>query len=174
MGISRLGVVKFSLLLSYRGLPKSWETGNIAELPAATQMKLEKASKTIKETQKGGLVYVQGDPSLLLNSLWEQGDIQDFKGLDFPKYFSDKMDKDRTAPYLVPQRYTFIYNVGSEAAINKKFSGQLLKQLAVECRDAEVWCFLCGDITKTNFTQEYGIDVYNSITLPKAQETKLF
>jgi len=167
-------MIKFSLLLSYRGLPKSWEKSNLAELPAATQMKLEKASKTIRETQKGGVVYVQGDPSVLLNSLWEQGAIQEFKGLDFPKYFSDKMDKDKIAPYLVPQRYTFIYNVGCEAAINKKFAGQLLKQLVTECRDAEVWCFLCGDTTKTNFVQEYGIEVNNSVTLPKAQETKLF
>lgn len=166
-------MIKFSLLLSYRGLPKSWEKSNTAELPAATQMKLEKASKVIRETQKGGIVYVQGDPAILLNSLWEEGSINSFKGLDFPKYFSDKMDKDKTAIDLTPHRYTFIYNVGSESAINKKFSGQLLKQLLTQCRDDEVWCFLCGDTTKTNFTQEYGLEISNSITLPKAQEIKI-
>ena len=167
-------MVKFSLLLSYRGLPKSWEKSSLGSLPAATQMKLEKASKAIKETQKGGIVYVQGDPAIILGSLWEEGSINNFVGLDFPKYFTDVMSKDKNPTGLAPRRYSFIYGVGLESALNKQFSGQLLKQLIQNCKNEEVWCFVCGDTTKAKFNQDYGIDINNSISLPKEVEIKLF
>ena len=167
-------MVKFSLLLSYRGLPKSWESSNFEELPTATQMKLEKASKVIRETQKGGVVYIQNNPSVILGLLWEQGSINKFAGLSFPDYFSGTMNKDKVAPELLSGRYTFIYGVGNESAINKQFSGQLLKSLIQECKDTEVWCFVCGDIPKATFERDYGIEIRNSIYLPKEKEELLF
>lgn len=165
-------MVKFSLLLSYRGLPKSWETGP-TELATATQMKLDKAGKVIKETQKGGVIFIHGNPAIILNLLWEPDTINKFIGISFPKYFSSKMDKDIKAMELNPSRYTFIYDIGNEAAINKQFSGQLLKQLITDCKNEEVWCFVCSDIPKATFCTQYGIDIKNNITLPKEVELKL-
>ncbi len=167
-------MVKFSLLLSYRGLPRSWESSGLAELNSATQLKLEKAAKVIQETRGGGVVYVQGDGAILLSTLWNEGEgLKDFVGLSFPDYFSGKMDKDTQTLSLKPNRFTFIYDIGDESALNKQFSGQLLKQLITQCRNDKVWCFICGDTTKTKFTQEYGLDIKNSITLPTKTETKL-
>ncbi len=164
-------MVKFSLLLSYRGLPKSWEASGL-ELPAATQIKLKKAAKTIQETQNGGVVFVQGNPAILLNTLWDDN-LESFTGLSFPKYFSSKMDKDLVTLDLKPRRYTFLYDIGDESAINKQFSGQLLRQLITDCKNDKVWCFVCANTTNQTFERDYGIKIVNSIMLPKETETKL-
>ena len=166
-------MVNFSLLLTYRGLPSSWATSSLNTLPSATQMKLEKATKSIKERQKGGVVYISGDPAILLGMLWEEGKLDNLSGLDFPKHFDSKMDKDKTTLELNPRRYTFIYGVGNESAINKSFSGQLLKGLIETCRNDGVWCFVCGTIPKATFEREYGVELVNSITLPKKVEEKI-
>ena len=168
-----LSMVNFNLLLSYRGLPSSWAHSDLDNLSTATQMKLEKAVKTLQEVQRGGVVYISGDPAVLLGSLWEEGTLDKFTGLDFSDYFDSKMDKDRSARVLNPRQFTFIYGVGNESALNKAFSGQLLSSLVATCRDNEVWCFICGNMSLSKFQTDYGVSVVNSITLPNKAEVRL-
>ena len=48
-------MVKRSLLLSYRGLPKSWEESAKDQLNSASAIKVEKACKAILGSKKGGI-----------------------------------------------------------------------------------------------------------------------
>ena len=161
-----------NLLLSYRGLPKSWEDYDEEELPTAARIKLRKAAMKIKEQERGGIVYVNGHPAPLLHLL-KTDNLADFFGISFPRYFDSKMTKELKTMDFTPKRYTFIYGVGNESAINKKFSGQLLKNLLEQCREEKIWCFVCGSQQKTTFRQEYDLDILNSITLPTKPEQKL-
>lgn len=166
-------MLSFKLLLSYRGLPTSWAT-NGAEISSASKMKLDKASKKILESYKGGTVFVHGDASLLLSSLSEDSEyLKDFVGLDFREYFDAKMDKDKVPKDLVTRRFTFIYGVGNESALNKQFSGQLLRGLLEQCRQEGVWCFVCSDVAKTTFSTDYSLNIKNNLTLPKREEDDL-
>ena len=83
------------------------------------------------------------------------------------------MDKDLTTLDFKPRRYTFLYDIGDESAINKQFSGQLLKQLITQCRNEEVWCLVCSTKSKTAFVRDYELDIVNNITLPTKVEKKL-
>lgn len=166
-------MVKRSLLLSYVGLPKSWESYDEDNITSAALLKVEKAAKVLGESTKGGTVFVSGNPSVLFNKMFNGENLQDFKGLNFPEFFSSKMDKDTKSINLIPKKFTFIYGVGNESALNKQFSGQLLKQIISDCQDEGVWCFICSQNSKTAFTKDYNLDILNSITLPNRTETKL-
>ncbi len=162
-------MVSAGLLITYAGLPRAWADED--EMPSATIMKLEKVSETLRNSDRGGTVFVKGNPATLFQILWEDS-LKEFKGVSFPEYFDNKMSKETNIDFI-PAKFTFVYDVGIEGALNKQFSGQLLKQLITKCENDRVWCFICSDIPKQKFQQEYGIEIKNNINLPNKTKTTL-
>jgi hypothetical protein len=167
--------VSRGLLLSYVGLPPAWDTADTELLNAAVAKNLDRALKTIKVTDKGGAVFVSGDGAYIVNALEGIGvDISEMKGYDFADYFADKFNNEKADVEVVAKKFTFVYNVGTESALKKDFSAQLLKGIIKKATNQNCWVFVVSDMSATMFDKEYGFKLSNSITLPPKRERKVF
>jgi hypothetical protein len=167
--------VSKGLLLSYVGLPPAWATADTELLNAAVAKNLSTALKTIKVTDKGGAVFVSGDGAYIVNALEGLGiDISEMKGYDFADYFADKFNNEKADVEIVAKKFTFVYNVGTESALKKDFSTQLLKGVVKKIINQNCWVFIVSDLSATAFDKEYGFKFTNTITLPQKKQVKIF
>jgi hypothetical protein len=67
-----------------------------------------------------------------------------------------------------------VYNVGTESALKKDFSTQLLKGMIKKIVNQNCWVFVVSDLSATAFDKEYGFKFINYITLPQKKQVKIF
>ena len=167
--------VKKELLLGYVGLPPSWAEADPDEINSAVEMRLNKAVKTIQDTDKGGVVFINGDGGYIIEALTQLGiPITDLKGYDFAEYFAKKFNSEEQNTEVVAKKFTFLYNVGVEEALKKDYPAQMLKGIMKRVVSQNCWVFVVSEISKTAFERDYGITITNSLKLPNKKQVELF
>jgi len=167
--------VKKELLLGYVGLPPSWSESDEDEINTAVSVRLSKAMEKILATDKGGVVFVNGDGGYLIKALEDlEVPMAELKGYDFADYFARKFNSEEQNTEIVAKKFTFLYNVGVEEALKKDYPAQMLKGIMKKVVSQNCWVFVVSEVAKTTFERDYGITITNSLKLPNKKQVELF
>jgi hypothetical protein len=163
-----------SLLYTYAGLPPAWASDPIEEINEAVEMRVRNAVKNINNTKTGASIFITGNVAHLLRIMESEGvALSDLYGYDFAEFFAAKFNKSG-APELITKRYTFVYNVGLEEALNKDFASQVLRSLIARLEDKNSIVFIVSELSYSRFEKTYGFKPLNYITLPEKKEPVIF
>ncbi len=167
--------IKFPITLRYVGLPLNWATS--IPLSTAKEKALVEGLKKIPEGYFP--VYVSGEGKIIFHLYLEHFNkaIMDFKGIDFGRYFDLRIKQnleDNDIQLSTSANIIFIYNVGTEAALNTKFGAKLLQGLLEFYKKEGAKVFVCSTLPYMEFYKDYRIEFTNKIKLPEEKITKIF
>ncbi len=163
-----------TVLYQLIGLPKSLATDKVEVNPAVKE-RLNLAIQKILNSKKSGKIFVSGSPIPIIERLSESIALtKELVGIDFAKYFADKLSKTSEGSLPTYKRFVIIYNVGFEEAINTNYSAQLLKSLVKRYVEQGSWVFVVSDTSYTEFNKKYYLDFKNKIKLPDIEEEAIF
>jgi len=163
---------KFKLTLLYSGFPPAWEEYKEAE----TDFIIDDYINQISKLAQAGTFYIQNQPNGFLKklfALYNNDFVKNVKGVDFSKYFSAKFENQEQDITTRFPKFTFIYNVGLEPAVNKSFSTTLLKGLITHIKQQGSWALIVSDLTYTEFNKVYKIAIKNRFIASKDEEPVL-
>jgi hypothetical protein len=152
-----------SLYHLYSKIPKAWEVP-YEEPPEILERNLIPA---LKKLEGYNIIFAQGYGKYVFVTLRAmEVPVNELYAIDFAEYFENTFNKD--GEYSIQfRKYTLIYNIGKEPAINKNFSAQLLERLLATAEKDGAVVFLISDLSYTDFNKTYGIVTGNRIRLPK-------
>lgn len=154
---------KYRLLLSYAGFPVAW--ANFLEDSGETDFIVDNYIKEIEKLNVGGLFFVQHLPIQFLNLLYKNFKdefIKNVKGIDFIEYFDSAFANTENNESRKFKKFTFIYNVGLEKAVNKEFSATMLNSLIKRIKQQNCWVFIVSDLSYTEVSKLYKFKTKNT------------
>jgi len=156
----------------YKNLPKTYASVSKDDF-VISDKKLNDLTDKIKSLpDKAISLYMQNGCSLLVNQTF---DPINYFGIDFIAYFNSTFDKDVSDVELPSDAdVVVVYNIGLEKAMNTSFSARLLKGVMKRIKDSGKHCFLCSDLSYTNFYKQYEIEIVNKITIKEKEEERIF
>ena len=160
-----------SILYRYVGLPKHWALINRDDIEVS-EIRFEKIIKGIDNiSEKPVQILWVGQVAPIVNYIIESKGISEVRGIDFTEYFGSVFAKE--APPVILGKYTVVYNVGLEKALNLTFSKQILHGLIQKITDFGGHTFLQTNCELDKLRRDYGIDFANVVKLPEIKEGKI-
>lgn len=158
------------ILLKLKNIPQHWGT-TIQDLSVAKEDTVNKALPKLKKDVFIKL-YVKGLPAYLFQNIYKDISINQIQGIDFIEYFKSSFDKERVEAET--SKYTFIYNIGVEPALNLNFSKKLLLGLIEALKQNNQVGLFISPLNYSEFLKSYGIEFKNKISFPDYQEEEIF
>lgn len=161
-----------STLYRYINIPQFWGSigaDRIDISPLRYSKILEGFSKLPKNPVK---ILVIGQIAPLINNIIEQEGINTVFGINFQEYFAGTFKQEEFD--LRFSKYSVIYNVGYEKALNKDFSKQILLGLVQNFVDKGSHVLIQSFLPLKKLRDDYGIDFQNVVVLPELPDDKLF
>ena len=157
----------------YSNLPTAWASTEVKMLDARKRELKDKIKEHMTNFDKGGALFVQGDGGTFFRLLVSTvGISMPMTGIDFADYYDKTLGKSEDVSVDVPvARYTFIYNVGLESALNPAFAERLLQKLVQKVKNNMGWAIVISDMSYTEFRKKYpSVAIKNKIRLPETIE----
>ena len=160
------------ILYRYVGIPPSW--GNVSSKDIeVSELKFRKITEALdKISKKPVQILVIGQVAPIVNYIVEKNSINSIRGIDFSEYFASTFDKENNFEVKI-SKFTVVYNVGLEKALNLSFSKQLLKGLIQKIKDNGSHLLLQTSKTATQISTDYELQFKNVLRLPEKQEEKI-
>jgi len=137
---------KIELMYFYYGFPKSWAK---VELTEVDLVKIENKLKF-----KNNILIINQNIEKIVKYLLENfyGEVQ---GFDFSELQSDILKNELNINDLNLKEYNVVYNIGTELANNKAYSGQILKSLYSRILKINKKLILSG-VSSSELAKNYG------------------
>jgi len=159
--------------LMYSGLPKKWASPeNYEGLNSVRKEEIYNTLKTKVVDKPGNTIFVKGDGGYLYHLLSDITGSSKIKGIDFKKFFSESLSKEQ--PSIPKAPYVFVYNVGTEQAINTAYASKILSGIVTTLTDRNSWAIIVSDYPHATFYKNYGIEIPNSLTFPSKRQKNIF
>jgi hypothetical protein len=150
-----------------RGIPP--EYANISfEDTDTIKTKLKKYQLAIENAPTSGILLVSGTSAPVLNTLFDAK--RKIIGLDFIDIYNSRFEEDKISYDGIISDVVLLKNIGLEPASSTTFASKLLSSIIGKYTSHNVLLILETHLTPSQFTQQYGIPIVNTMILkPKAE-----
>ncbi len=164
-----------NILLKVIGCPKNWINVPPENILPSKQKEVQTVVDYINKQENPLMLAVSGNFGYIIESI-EKDILVKTNFINFSEVYDLSFSKAKyDTSYLKLKHLNIVYNIGAEEALKTSWSSKLLNNLVARARAAGQSLILVSDVLSPDkIISTYGLDLVNTVALPKTQDIKLF